>query len=91
MASRSPPRLGVAEYQAAKRAAVEFAVLGEDAGAKAFDDFRKAGRARHNHRARGHVGVDDGHPEVHESLGNGALAAGDASGKADAQAAPPHG
>jgi hypothetical protein len=81
------PRSGIAEYQVSQGAPVKFTVLCKDAGAEPFDHPCKPGCARCDDRTSRHIGVDDGNPQVRESLRNRALAAGDAAGKPDAQAA----
>ncbi len=89
MASRSRREPRIAEYQVSQRPPVKFAILGKDAGAEPLDRLAQARRARRDHLRGRLIGVDDRDAKLRESLGNRALAAGDAAGKADAQAAPP--
>jgi hypothetical protein len=77
---------GIGEYERAQLAAIELALRGEDARTEALHHGREARPAPRDHGTRGIVRVDDGDAELRETLFDGALAACDPSGEADAQA-----
>ena len=81
------PRAGIVEYQLPQSAPVERALAVDDPGAKALDHLGEPRCARLDDAPGRHIGVDDGNAKIRESLGNRALAAGNAPGEADAQAA----
>ncbi len=77
---------GVFEYEGAQLAAIELALRVEDARPEALDDGRETRPAALDHGTRGIVGVDDGNAQLREPLLDGALAACDPPGEANAQA-----
>ena len=74
----------VAEYPGAQGAAVERAVRSHDRITELGTDLRQEPGTGGDHVARDLVGVDDRHAERREETGDGALAARDAAGEADA-------
>ena len=77
------PRARIAENQGSQRRPIQVAARVEHAGAKSLHHRRKAGFPRLDDAARRHIGVDYRNAEFGEALGDRALAACDAAGKAN--------
>src|ERR1700733_8784342 len=76
----------IAENEGAQLAAIELALRGQDARTEALDHGREARAALRDHGACRIVGIDDRNAGLGETLLDGALAACDPPGEADAQA-----
>ena len=80
------PRAGIAENPISQSTPVEFAILGKHARAKALDHCASPGVPGATTRGPPHRRRSP-ETEFGEALGDSALAAGDAAGEADSQAA----
>ena len=83
-------RFRVGEHDIAQRRPVEMSIRCQDGAAEALDETLEWGLSRLDDVARDLVGVDDRHPESSEKLRGRGLAAGDATGEADAERSGSH-